>query len=284
MSRAWYEFALAPAGAHGPGALVAAAGHTLGEALAAVARSHPKQAAVAARRAEVAPLGESIGRRAVVDLEQTVDLPPEVMVWPVGVIPELSALPALAGAAPGFTVHAEPELVVVEAQVGAAQVVDVFLGLVEKLPAADNVEVRLMHHFEEAGRTEVWLSPRIGGRRALRFLDGYERDLINNGGVEVAVYVRAEQSTLRLTEHKTILWLSRDRATFARTVAALRSLGLRQVAAPATLGSVPHFHYRPAGARDRATLARILDKQRMRCVDTLGPDGASLTEPAAPGG
>lgn len=284
MSRAWYELALAPASAHGQGTLVAAAGETLGEALAAAARAHPRQAAVAARRAEISPLGESIGRRAVVELGQPVALPGEAMVWPVGVIPELSALPALAGAAPGFSVHAEPELVAVEAQVGAAQVVDVFLGLVEKLPAADNVEVRLMHHFEDTGRTEVWLSPRIGGRRALRFLDGYERDLIDNGGVEVAVYVRAEQSTLRLTEHKTILWLSRDRSTEARTVTALRSLGLRRVQTPVTLGSVPHFHYRPAGARDRATLARILEKQRMRRVDTLDPEGVSLTGPASPPG
>lgn len=276
MSRAWYELALAPAGAQGAGTLVAAAGQTLGEALAAVVRAHPRRAVIAARRAEVAPLGESIGRRAVVELPGPVELPAGAMVWPVGVVPELGALAALAGAAPGFTVHAEPELVAVEAQVGAAQVVDVFLGLIEKLPAADNVEVRLMHHFDDAGRTEVWLSPRIGGRRALRFLDGYERDLIDNGGVEVAVYVRAEQSTLRLTEHKTILWLSRDRVTEARTVAALRALGVRRLPSLVTLASAPHLHYRPAGARDRATLARILEKQRMRCVDRLGPDGASL--------
>lgn len=278
MSRAWYELALAPAGAQGTGTLVAAAGQTLGEALAAVLRAHPRRAVVAVRRAEVAPLGESIGRRAVVELPGPVELPADVMVWPVGVVPELGALPVLAGAAPGFIVHAEPELVAVEAQVGAAQVVDVFLGLIEKLPAADNVEVRLMHHFDDAGRTEVWLSPRIGGRRALRFLDGYERDLIDNGGVEVAVYVRAEQSTLRLTEHKTILWLSRDRATEARTVAALRALGVRRLPSLVTLASAPHFHYRPAAARDRATLARILEKQRMRCVDRLGPDGSSLGE------
>lgn len=275
MSRAWYEFALAPS-AGGTGTLVAAAGDHLGEALAEVVKAHPRRKVVAARRAATSPLGDSVGRgKGIREVDAALALPAGWFHWPAGVLPDLSALPAQA-AAPGYVVHREPDLLVVEAQVDAEALVDVFLGLIERQPSADNVELRLMHHFEGVGQTEVWLSPRIGGKRVLRFLDAHDRELLGNGLVEVAVYVRAEQSTVRLTEHKTVQWLSREPSSEGRITKALAGLGVRPVAALTSVSAGPHFHYRPHPSRDRAALARYLEKQRMKLVDRLDESGQSL--------
>lgn len=282
MSRVWYQLALAPAAGSSTGTLVTAAGNHLGEALAEVARSHPKRVVLAARRATSAPLGESVGKsRPVSDATEPISFPATWLHWPDGVLPDVAALASLTGAGPGYVVHDEPDLVVIEAQVAADQVVDLFLGLLERLPVVDNLELRLMHHFDEAEHTEVWLSPRIGGKRILRFLDAHERELIGSGAVELAVYARQEQSTLRLTEHKTVLFTSRELATSARTTKALLALGVRPVASLVALAQVPHFHYRPGGSKDRAALGKYLEKQRMRLVDRLDPAGASLGAGAA---
>ena len=287
MSRAWYQLALASASGAQAGTLVAAAGDHLGEAVAAVTRAYPRRVVLAARRAPTVPLGESVGRsRTVLEVTPDLALPSSRLHWPPGVLPELDALPALAAAAPGYVIHREPELAVIEAQVAAEQIVDVFLGVLERLPAMDNLEIRLMHHFDGAGQTDVWLSPRIGGKRILRFLDAHERELIDSGAVELAVYVRSEQSTLRLTEHKTVLWTSRDLTTEARTIKALQALGVRAVPTLVTVAQVPHFHYRAGGSKDRAALSKYLEKQRLKLVDRLDPAGASLgasAEGTAPG-
>src|SRR5207237_9012252 len=115
---------------------------------------------------------------------------------------------ALRGAARGYVVHPDPALFVIEAQTDADHVIDLFLGMIERLPAGDNLEVRVLDHFEDAGATDVWLTSRLTVQKILRLLDDHDVDLIGNGHLEVSVYVRAHKATLRLTEHKTVVWLA----------------------------------------------------------------------------
>jgi hypothetical protein len=300
MSRAWYQLALAPldASASSTGAsieVVAAQGDHLGDAIAVAEKSHPRRAVVGARLCSAAPLGDSVGKsRNVVEQTATTALTASAFRWPAGVVPELAALEPAAVEArrsaeprPGYTalrepppVPGQPELSVLEVQVGAAELGEVFLGWVEKLPYADNLEVRLLHHFEDHGTTEVWLTPRIGVKQIIRFLDAHDRELIDNGFVELAVYLRKEGSTLRLTEHKTLEWISVDPSTVARTEQTLKSLGVRRLDELVRFSATPHFHVRQPGSKDRASLGKYLLKQRLRLVDRLDRHGVSQPAPA----
>jgi hypothetical protein len=282
MSRAWYQLALAPATASSTVTLVAAAGDHLGEAVAAVTKAFPRRAILAARQSPGAPLGDSVGKsRQPVEQGSAAELPTVSFAWPAGVLPELSALERLSAATSGYVVRERGELLTMEAQVHAGGLREAFLAWIEELPAADNLEVRLMDHFEDAGFTDVWLTPRIGVKQVLRFLDAHDRELIDNGCVELAVYLRKERSTLRLTEHKTLVWTSMDASTEPRVARTLSKLGIAATSELVGLAAGPHFHLRPDGTRDRVALSRYLKKQRLRLVDRVDRHGASLGAPAS---
>jgi hypothetical protein len=270
VSQAWYRVALAqPQGAP---TLVVAPGEHLGAALATAA-SRFKDAwplAVAPAPADEVPLGESVGKGVVVDKGAVVELPADVMRWPSGVIPSLTA-PAhkLTAVRPGWVTHPDPALTVIEAQVGGEQLTDLFLGLVERLPVADNLEVRVLDHHDGAGGEEVWLTPRLDVRKAIRFLDDHDAELVDNGHVELSLYLRGEKSTLRLTEHKTVVWLSEDPATAARFAGWLAELAVPALASPGelvTLGATAHFHYRPVRASNRERMIARLATMKLRRV------------------
>src|SRR5205085_480479 len=174
--------------------------------------------------------------------------------WPVGVLPAFVAMASFAGARAGWVQHDDPKLFVIEAQVGSEELTDLFLGLIERLPSADNLEVRVLDHFEDAGATDVWLTSRLTVQKILRLLDDHDVDLIGNGHLEVSVYVRAHKATLRLTEHKTVVWLAEDGALEAEVATWLRELGVPRIDKLVSVRDGSHFHYRPLKSRDRAKL------------------------------
>jgi hypothetical protein len=267
LSRSWYRIALAHAG--GAPTLVVAPGEHLGAAIATAASRFDDAwpIAVAPATPDEVPLGESVGKGVVVDKGTALELPAAVAHWPTGVVPSLTA-PAhkLAAIQPGWVRHPDDQLVVVEAQVDGEALADVFLGVVEKLPVADNLEVRVMDHHDGGGATEVWLTPRIDVKKAIRFLDDHDAELIENGHVELSLYLRKEKSTLRLTEHKTVVWLSEDPETAARFTGWLAAYDLPAVASIATIGDVAHFHYRPPRARTRDRMVARLHSMKLRKV------------------
>lgn len=267
VTRTWYRVALAtPTGAP---RLVAASGEHMGEAIAE-AQHHGGGWAVAVEHASDGdiPLGESVGKGHVVMLG---DAPPvSTFHWPVGVLPALGASgDALGNARAGWTVRPNDQLLVIEAQTEAPKLTDLFLGLVERLPAADNLEVRVLDHFEDTNVTDVWLTSRINAKKALRFLDDHDDELLGNGHLELSIYVRAHKATLRLTEHKTVVWLSEQRALEAEVTRWLGELGVPHDPGFVTVAAAPHFHYRPAKSRDRKKLAVELYRQRLRKVDIV---------------
>jgi hypothetical protein len=268
LTRTWYRIALGRAAASPT--VVAVAGEHMGVAVAAAER-HAGGFAIAAEIADDSeiPLGESLGKSNPVEIGPAPDAP--VFRWPVGVLPKLSRAAEVAGARCGWIQRADPKLLVIEAQTTADQLTDLFLGMIERLPSADNLEVRVLDHFEDAGRADVWLTSRIDARRILRFLDDHDEELLGNGHLELSVYVRAHRATLRLTEHKTVVWLADDRALEADVQRWLGELAVPRVDALVTVKDAPHFHYRPAKSRDRTKLGEELYRQRLRRVDTMRP-------------
>jgi hypothetical protein len=265
VNRTWYRIALAPPDGKPP-VLVAAEGEHAGVAIAAAEQHVKGSYAIAVERAsdDHIPLGESVGKQTVVSLPDDISTTPTFH-WPRGVLPQLGEH---ANVRRGFTVHADPALLVVEAQTEAPHIQDLFLGVLERLPSADNLEVRVLDHFEN-GTTDVWLTSRVDGRKIIDFLDENDVELIENGHVELSVYIRAHKATLRLTEHKTVVWLSDGEGLRTDVLSWFTELGVPQIEPFASITSVPHIHWRPAKSRERRKLAEHLYRQRLRRVDKL---------------
>jgi len=271
VTRHWYRIALrAPSGET---RLVAASGEHLGQAIAEAERAgHGAWAAAVepATGGEI-PLGESVGKGQVVELGElgAHAQPVSAFRWPTGIVPTLAGAATLAGACRGWIERASAHLYVIEAQTEADRLVDLFLGLIERLPAADNLEVRVLDHFEDAGATDVWLTSRVDARRILRFLDDHDEELVGNGHLELSVYVRRHKATLRLTEHKTVVWLAEERALAEDIARWLGELAVPRVDTLVTVRDAAHFHFRPAKSRDRKKLSDELYRQRLRKVDVI---------------
>jgi len=271
VTRTWYRVALARDG-HAP-VVVAASGEHMGVAIevaqASLAGSWPVAIDLASGD-DAMPLGVSVGKSGVVQLGAAPAETP-VFRWPAGALPKLGAAGALVSARRGYTKRPDPELLVLEAQTDAANLVDLFLGLIERLPAADNLEIRVLEHYDPAGPTDVWLTSRVDAKKILRFLDEHDRDLIENGHVEISVYLRADKATLRLTEHKTVVWLAEDNALAADVARWLGELAIPRVETLVTVANAPHFHVRPGKSRDRRKLADELFRERLRRVARIQP-------------
>lgn len=241
-------------------------GQAIAEAQEHVAGSYP--IAVEHASAEQIPLGESVGKGHVLPLGAAPG-DPVLFRWPVGVLPALSAAGSFAGARRGWIERPDPKLLVIEAQTDAEHLTDLFLGLIERLPAADNLEVRVLDHFEAAKSSDVWITSRVNAKKILRFLDDHDVELLGNGHLELSVYVRKHKATLRLTEHKTVVWLAEEGALKAEVAQWLKQLQVPRVDSLVTVRDGAHFHYRPAKSRDRKKLGEELYRQRLRKVDAL---------------
>lgn len=214
------------------------------------------------------PLGESVGKGKVLLLDDAAgDI--STFQWPTGVLPALPAAPVYAAARRGWIERPDAKLLVLEAQTEDENVTELFMSLLERLPAGDNLEVRVLDHFEDAGTTDVWLTSRVNVKKIVRFLDDHDVELLGNGHLELSIYVRAHKATLRLTEHKTIVWLAEDGALRDEMQRWLEELSVPRVDSLVTVRDGPHFHYRPAKSRDRKKLGQELYRQRLRRVDTV---------------
>jgi hypothetical protein len=273
VSEQWYRIALADADGT---RLVVAPGEHLGQAIE-LARARAGRgdadavwpiAAEPAKPGEV-PLGESVGKGVVVERPDELAASVPVFRWPSGVLPTLEGARQLGRPVEGHERSQHGEIQAVEAVLAGDRLVEVFLQIVELLPAADNVEVKVTGHHDQAGTTEVWLSPRLPDvNKAIRFLDDHDVELLGNGHVEVAVYLRKQRSTLRLTEHKTILWLTEEPGLADTFVSWLEARGAPAVAALPHVKAVDHYHWRPTASRVRKKLLQHLHRLRLRKVDS----------------
>ena len=268
---AWYRIALADADGI---RLAVAPGAHLGEAVAtAVARVGrgrevwPVGAALATG-GEV-PLGDSVGKGVVV--ERGVVTGVHAFRYPSGVLAALDEHGRTQVAGPGLVEQDHGGTAVLEVALPGAAAREAFLEVVERLPTVDNVEIRLADHLDPGvDHDEVWLTPRLRDlRKALRFLDDLDVELLDSGHVDVAVYVREPRSTWRLTQHKTLLLLTDDAALRPKVIEWLAEHELPRVDKLASAGGIAHLHYRPAGSSDRPKLRNKLKKAGLRAVATV---------------
>ena len=269
MSERWYHVALtdgravtlaAAEGDH-PGLAIANATARVGRA----GRVWP----IGVAAAPAAPLGESIGRGVVVLPDPPTGL--ALFEYPAGVVAALGER-ARAAIAPGYARSTDGDTHVVEAVVAGAAARDVFLDVIERLPAVDNVEIDVAAHADPVGDRQVWLTPRLkDARRALRFLDDFEEDCLTSGHVDVAVYVRAPRSTWRLTQHKTLLWLSEDAGLTDQLIGWLARRDLAPCNPLATVAAGPHLHYRSPRSSARPRLLARLKSAGLKRVDLPPP-------------
>jgi hypothetical protein len=255
--------------------VVVAPGDHLGAAIGVAAVRLGKRgevwplAAALAEPGEV-PLGESVGKGVVVEREA----PERVGAFrpPSGVITALDTSPR-ASLVSGFAEPTGHEALVVEAVAEGSDARERFLEIVERLPVVDNVEVQIADHYDSGTATDVWLTPRLRDtRRALRFLDDFDIELLRNGHVDVAVYVREPRSTWRLTQHKTLVWMTVDEPLHGKVRGWLEGAGLERREPLETIADRPHHHYRPATSSARLKLGVRLTRAGLRKVDTLQRD------------
>ena len=269
MSESWYRIALAD----GSGIrMVVAPGEHLGEAIelarVRAGRGDAWPVAVEPAAPGDVPLGESVGKGVVVERgDAPANLP--AFRWPTGILPSLEGARALGRPIEGHHASVSGPVHAIEAVVSGDRIVEIFMQLVELLPAADNIEIKVTGHHDGAGTTEVWLTPRLGEvNKAIRFLDDHDVELLGNGHVELAVYLRKQRSTLRMTEHKTIVWLTEEPElvdTFARWLVAR---DLPAVDPLPLVSSVDHYHWRPVSTKSRKKLLQHLTRLRLRRVDS----------------
>lgn len=266
-SRSWYRVAVATK--TGAPLLLLASGEHMGQAVAEAAKEVSGWAiAVDPGTTEEIPLGEAVGKGHVVKLgEAPATL--STFHWPEGVLPATAG--GTTGVVRGWIARNADGLSVIEAQTDHDHLVDLYMGLIERLPAGDNLEIRLLDHFDVGGATDVWLTSRINVKKVLRFLDDHDDELFGNGHVELSVYVRAHKATLRLTQHKTVVWLSEGEALVPEIERWLGELGMPRVTVLPSVADGAHHHYRPANSRDRKRLGDELFKQRLRKVDSIKP-------------
>jgi hypothetical protein len=274
-TRTWYRLAVARPGKGT--SLVAAEGDHLGVAIAAAEKYiGDRSYVIACEVAHDVPLGESVGKHRVV--EQGASTETEGMRWPAGVLPQIGHTAQLATAKRGWMRVPHESLFVMEAQTNHEHLVDLYLGMIERLPTADNLEIRVLDHFDDAGRTDVWLTSRVNAKKILAFLDDFDTELVDNGHLELGVYVRDKRATLRLTEHKTVAWVADDDSMQSEVAGWFRALEVPAADSLVRLSSVPHFHWRGAKTRARKKLGDELFKQRLRRVDKV----ALVTGPREP--
>jgi hypothetical protein len=84
--------------------------------------------------------------------------------------------------------------------------------------------------------------------------------------------VRSPRSTWRLTQHKTLVWMTIDEALHAKVRGWLEGAGLVGREALPTIATAAHHHYRPAASSVRPRLETRLSKAGLRKVDTVRPD------------
>ena len=98
--------------------------------------------------------------------------------------------------------------------------------------------------------------------KVIDHIDANRADSIDNGYVTVTAYVGEGDTNLNISDHKKLIVLTYSDAVAERVLAFLRERGYEKVDPFLTIDSeMHHWHYRPSGSRDRATLIAHLEAE-----------------------
>ncbi|MFT3692527.1 MAG: hypothetical protein QM831_05250 [Kofleriaceae bacterium] len=264
-STSWFRVAIATSSRDPE--LVLASGEHLGEAIQKAEKNLDGWViAVDPATTEEIPLGESVGKGQIVKLGPA-PAGLATFKFPVGIVPATSG--GITNPQRGWVERTGEQLAVIEAQTDRERVIDLFLSIVERLPSADNLEVRMLPSFDAGATTDVWLTSRVNAKKIIRLLDDHDTELFGNGWLELGVYVRAHKGTLRLTSNKTIAWIAEERGLVTEVTRWFGELDVPPIANLVTVDEGAHHRYRPAGTRNRSKLGDELYRQRLRRVDQI---------------
>lgn len=161
---------------------------------------------------------------------------------------------------------------VVEALVPGNQLEEVLLATIQALPTIDSLTTVLLDHYDsvealsEDGLNENMLRCLTKDCSNLSDVQqeieaGRER-LLHNGHVDIGFNSHESESTVWLTEHKTVHFVTADRELRDRIKQTLLDKGIPELAElPSFATTFSHFHYRPAESDNTDALVTWLMDQ-----------------------
>ncbi len=172
----------------------------------------------------------------------------------------------------------------VEVVVDRRRLVDTFYSLLEWLPSANALEVRIHGSWDNSRRTDIWLSPEWDSGKVIReYIEDRKVDLIMNGFVELGVNCREEEATLRLTDHKMISFYAQDMRYVDSCISKLEEMCFVPVESALMIQyGMHHFHYLPPDSHDRASLIAALEADQFDWVESLEDDDYCIDAAAEP--
>ncbi len=196
-------------------------------------------------------------------------------VFPVGATPNFDQDDGQLGDAEeiqeGYCVqHLDVNEPYIEVVSDGRRVAEVFFTLVRSLPVADGLEIRVEWHWNDENVTEVFLAdPDLVGDGIIDYLRQHFDDIVRNGFLNIGVYCRAEETTLRLTDHKTIEFyaFSYDRTRACEDI--LRDLNFSAVdPLPSLSHRHGHYHWRPSSSKSRSEFISMITRDGFARVDS----------------
>lgn len=139
----------------------------------------------------------------------------------------------------------------------------------EILPSKDGLEINIKSHWNNRNKTEVWLAgPNYKDARILDFIIDNRTHLLDNGGIELAIYSRKEKTTLRITDHKLIRYYADDEKYINLFNSGVQRLGLSNLEKKRIISDdYHHYHYTPKDCFSPEKLKSMLESLGFKRVD-----------------
>lgn len=155
----------------------------------------------------------------------------------------------------------EDNYFVLEACIGRAQLWRRFNDAADCFPPSARLEIVAHGHWSDDSRTLFMSCPKAWDGKDMRaFLDSELEHIVFNGHVEIAFVGDSDRSVLRLTDHKTLLCTSYDKAVVNAVGDTLMDLPIVAWQDFRNLGGgFTHVHYAWPGTPDRDGFIRRLE-------------------------
>ncbi len=139
------------------------------------------------------------------------------------------------------------------------------------LPSKDGFEIDIKNHWNNKDISEIWLAdPTFKNDKILSYIFNNQDGLINNGGIEIAIYCRKEKATLRITDHKIVNFYAGDMTLIDTFEENLQKLGLSKLKKKRMLSrKYHHYHYCPLESLSADSFKQQLESDNFKKVDEV---------------
>lgn len=163
----------------------------------------------------------------------------------------------------------------IRAVVDGRHIFELWESLIDVLPSIDNLEVSWTIPLPGMDAGELWLTPRWSSRDELKsYLKSTRHLLFDNGWLDLAVYSRKEQTTLRLTSHKEIQFYSENDLHLRAIENAIKSYGIKKSTQLLSLAAgFAHAHFASTPGVSSNQVIEALKAQKGHRVGFFAEDG-----------